>query len=190
MAKFLYSAAMSVDGFIAGPGGDMSWLTDYLGPNPVVDELITRTGAILAGNRTFGGDDPHKGRPGEGEVFGGGWQGPQFVLTHRPPPEPIPDVTFVGDLESAIAASGAAAGDRYVNVLGASVAAQCLQAGVLDEVLVTVVPLFLGDGTRLFDQPGGRTVRLEPTAVLQAPQGVNLWYRVAGQPRPAPEHPS
>ena len=81
MAKFLYSAAMSLDGFIAGPGGDMSWMVDYLGPNPVVDELITQTGAILAGNRTFGGDDPYKGREGQGEAFGGGWDGPQFVLT-------------------------------------------------------------------------------------------------------------
>jgi RibD C-terminal domain len=79
MAKFLYSAAMSLDGFIAGPSGDMSWMTDYLGPNPIVDELITRTGAILAGNGTFSGDDPFKGQPGEGEVFGGGWDGPQFL---------------------------------------------------------------------------------------------------------------
>jgi hypothetical protein len=50
MAKFLYSAAMSLDGFISGPGGDVSWMVDYLGPNPVVDQLIPRTGAILAGN--------------------------------------------------------------------------------------------------------------------------------------------
>jgi len=68
MAKFLYSAAMSLDGFIAAPGGDVSWLTAYLGPNPVVDDLVSRTGAILAGNRTFGGDDPHKGGEGEGEI--------------------------------------------------------------------------------------------------------------------------
>jgi hypothetical protein len=90
MAKFLYSAAMSLDGFIAGPGGDVSWMVDSLGPNPVVDELITRTGAILVGNRTFGGDDPYKGREGEGEAFGGGWDGPQFVLTHRPPSVQMP----------------------------------------------------------------------------------------------------
>ena len=49
MAKLLYSATMSLDGFIAGPGGDMSWLTEYLGPNPLLDELITRIGAVLAG---------------------------------------------------------------------------------------------------------------------------------------------
>ena len=106
MAKFLYSAAMSLDGFIAGPGGDMSWMARYLGPNPVVDELIMQPGAILAGNRTFGGDDPHKGQPGEGEAFGGGWEGPQFVLTHRPPADPIPGVTFVGDIHTAIAYGG------------------------------------------------------------------------------------
>ena len=43
-----------------------------------MDELIAQTGAILVGNRTFGGDDPYKGQEGEGEVFGGGWDGPQI----------------------------------------------------------------------------------------------------------------
>jgi alkaline phosphatase D len=38
-------------------------------------------GALLVGNRTFWGDDPYKGKPGEGEAFGGGWDGPQVVLT-------------------------------------------------------------------------------------------------------------
>ena len=178
MAKFLYSAAMSLDGFIAAPGGDVSWLTDYLGPNPVVDDLVSRTGAVLAGNRTFGGDDPHKGGVGEGEVYGGGWHGPQFVLTHRPPAEQIPGVTFVGDIDTAIAESRAAAGDKYVNILGASVAAQCLAAGALDEVLVCVAPVLLGDGTRLFDHPGGETVRLEQLSVSHATHVTNLWYRV------------
>jgi dihydrofolate reductase len=179
MAKFLYSAAMSLDGFIAGPGGDMSWMSDYLGPNPAVDELITRTGAILVGNTTFGGDDPLKGQPGEGEAFGGGWEGPQFVLTHRPPIDPIPGVTFVGDINEAIAKSGAAAGDKYVNILGASVAAQCLRAGVLNEVMVSVLPVFLGDGTRLFERPGGQTVRLDQVDVTHTDQVTNLWYRVS-----------
>jgi dihydrofolate reductase len=179
MAKFLYSAAMSLDGFIAGAGGDMSWMADYLGPNPVVDELISQTGAILVGNRTFGGDDPYKGQAGEGEAFGGGWEGPQFVLTHRPPADSIPGVTFVGDIDTAIAESRAAAGDKYVNVLGASVAAQCLRAGVLDEVLVSVMPVLLGDGTRVFEHPGGSTVRLEQISVTHTRQVTNLRHRVS-----------
>jgi dihydrofolate reductase len=179
MAKFLYSAAMSLDGFISGPGGDASWMVDYLGPNPVVDEMVTGTGALLIGNRTFGGDDPYKGQPGEGEAFGGGWHGPQFVLTHRPPDEQVLGVTFVGDIDTAIAESRAAAGDKYVNVLGASVAAQCLAAGVLEEVLVCITPVLLGDGTRLFEHPGGKSVRLKQISVSHTPQVTNMWYRIA-----------
>ncbi|GAB3974505.1 dihydrofolate reductase family protein [Plantactinospora veratri] len=179
MATFLYSASMSLDGFIAGPGGDMSWLTRYLGPNPTIDDLIGKVGAILAGNRSYGGDDPYRDTPQEGEAFGGGWSGPQFVLTHRPPERPVPGATFVADLASAVAAAGSAAGDGYVNVLGADVARQCLAAGVLDEILVCVVPVLLGDGTRLFAQPGGADVRLERISVTEAASGSNLWYRVA-----------
>jgi dihydrofolate reductase len=178
MAKLLYSASMSMDGFIAGPGGDMSWLSDYLAPNPLVDDLIGDIGALLVGRRTFGGDDPYKDTPGEGEAFGGGWSGPQFVLTHHPPANPVPGVTFVTDLESAVAQAKAAAGDKYVNVLGADVARQCLQAGVLDEILVCLVPLMLGDGVRLFDHPGGAHIKLERMSVSEAAQAANIWLRV------------
>jgi dihydrofolate reductase len=178
MAKLLYSVSMSVDGYIAGPDGDMSWLAEHLGPNPEVDVLIADIGALLVGNRTFGGDDPHKGDQGEGKAFGGGWSGPQFVLTHNPPAEPVPDVTFVGDLHSAIAAAKEAAGDKYVNVLGADVARQCLLAGELDEILTIVVPVLLGAGTRLFDAPGGRSVRLDRVSQTEATGASNLWYRV------------
>jgi dihydrofolate reductase len=179
MAKMLYSVTMSLDGFIAGHGGDMSWLTPYLGPNPIVDELIGNIGSLLVGNRTFRGDDPHRGTPKEGKAFGGGWSGPQFVLTHHPPETPVPDVTFVGDLDSGVAAAKAAAGDKYVNILGANVAQQCLEADVLDEILVLIAPVLLGDGVRLFDRPGGTNVKLERISLTQAPQATNLWYRVA-----------
>jgi dihydrofolate reductase len=183
MAKMLYAASMSLDGFIAGPDGDMSWLTEYLGPNALVDDLIPRIGAILAGGRTFRGDDPHAGTEAEGKVFGGGWEGPQFVLTRNPPAGPVPGLTFVTDLDEAIAAARAAAGDKYVNVLGAETARSCLEAGALDEILMCIAPVLLGDGVRLFDHPGGRHVRLEridlPDGLGQAPTWTNVWYRVA-----------
>lgn len=178
MAKLLYSVGMSLDGFIAGPGGDMSWLADRIGPNPAVDRLVDETGALLVGNRTFRGDDPYKGTEGEGEAFGGGWSGPQFVLTHHVPDVPVPGVTFVGDLAGGVAAAKAAAGEKYVNVLGASVARQCLEAGLLDEILVCVVPVLLGDGVRLFDHPGGTRVGLERVDVTQAPHATNIRTRV------------
>ena len=178
MAKMLYSATMSLDGFIAGPDGDMSWLTKYLGPNPTVDALVGDIGALLVGNRTFRGDDPHRGTANEGKPFGGGWSGPQFVLTHHIPDAPLPGVTFVSDLDSAVAAAKAAAGDKYVNILGAEVARQCLDAGVLDEILVCVAPVLLGDGVRLFNRPDGASVKLERHSLTQAPQATNIWLRV------------
>jgi dihydrofolate reductase len=178
MARLLYSATMSLDGFIAGPDGDMSWLTRHLGPNPEVDDLIGRIGALLVGRRTFGGDDPHRGTDKEGKAFGGGWEGPQFVLTHHAPDVTPPDTTFVGDLADAVKAAKEAAGDQYVNVLGADVARQCLEAGLLDEILMIVAPVLLGDGTPMFDRPGGESVALEQIHVTAVPHGTNLWYRV------------
>jgi dihydrofolate reductase len=179
MATMLYSATMSLDGFIAGPGGDMSWLTEHLGPNPLVDELVPRIGALLVGRRTFGGDDPYKGvEDREGKPFGGGWSGPQFVLTHDPPAASVPDVTFIDDLEAAVEAAATAAGERYVNILGAEVARECLTAGVLDEILVLIAPVLLGDGVRLFDWPGGRNVRLERIGVDETPKATGIWTRI------------
>ena len=84
------------------------------------------------------------------------------MLTHHPPAEVVPGLTFVTGFDAAVDEAAAAAGDKYVAILGADVAAQCLRAGVLDEVLVSVVPVLLGEGTRLFEHPGGATVKLQP----------------------------
>jgi dihydrofolate reductase len=160
MAKLQWQFTMSLDGFIAGPGGDASWMIEHLGPNPAVDEIMSQVGALLVGNRTFGGDDPYKGTPHEGEPYGGGWTGPQFVLTHHAPDTLVPGVTFVGDLDGGVAAAKSAAGDKYVAVFGAEVARQCLDAGLLDEIFVCIAPVLLGDGVRVFDYPGGANVKL------------------------------
>ena len=177
MAKMLYSATMSLDGFIAGADGDMSWLTAYLGPDPTVDELVDEIGALLVGNRTFRGDDPNKGTPNEGP-FGGTWTGPQFVLTHNVPDTPVPGVTFVDDLDRAVAAAKAAAGDKYVNVLGADIARQCIEARMLDEILVFIAPVLLGDGVRLFERRAGANVELERRSVSHTAKATNIWFRV------------
>jgi dihydrofolate reductase len=178
MAKVLYAVTMSLDGFIAGPGGDMSWLTEHIGPNETVAELIGKIGALLVGNRTFRGDDPHRGTEKEGKPFGGGWNGPQFVLTHHTPDTPVPGITFVNDLDSALAAAKSAAGDRYVNILGADIARQCLAIGAVDELVILIAPLLLGDGVRLFDHPGGTNIKLERLSLTEAPNATNLWFRV------------
>jgi dihydrofolate reductase len=176
-SKALYSCTMSLDGYMAGPGGDMSWLLPHLGPHPVGDAIMDRVGSLLIGHRTYAGDDPNRGTDREG-AFSGQWRGPAFVLAHEPPPHEVPDVTFVNDLETGVAAAREAAHGRYVNILGAEVARECLAAGLLDEILVFVVPLLLGDGTRLFDWPGGRSVDLVKHEVVDGPGATSLWYAV------------
>ncbi|MCD2194365.1 dihydrofolate reductase family protein [Actinomycetospora endophytica] len=174
MARVIYSAAASLDGYLAGPGGDMSWLAEHAGDeNPAAERLLAGVGALLVGRRTYDGDDPNRGTDAEG-AFGGRYDGPVVLLTHRPPAAAPPGITVATDLAEAVVAARGLAGDGYVNVLGADVAAQCLAAGELDEVLVLVVPVLLGDGTRLFPRrPGAPRVRLEPMA-----DDTPHWYRV------------
>ena len=173
MAKLLYSATSSLDGYIAGSGGDMSWLAEHLGgENPTAERLLANVGALLIGNTTFGGDDPNRGTEQEG-AFGGEYGGPSFVLTHRPPADPPPGVEFFDDMHAAVARASEAAGEKYVNILGADVARQCFEAGLVDEVLLFFVPVLLGDGVRILDHPGGTDIRLEPLA-----GETEHWYRV------------
>ncbi|MEV4823488.1 dihydrofolate reductase family protein [Micromonospora sp. NPDC049274] len=86
-----------------------------------------------------------------------------FVLTHQPPAEPSAGITFVGDPHSAVEQAKKAAGDRYVNVLGADIARQCVRAGLLDEILIFVAPVLLGDGVRMFDDRAGRGCGSRPS---------------------------
>jgi dihydrofolate reductase len=180
MSKLLYSATMSLDGFIAGVNGDMSWLTDLLvRSSPEVDALMHGIGALLVGKNTFTGDDPNAGSENEG-AFGGQWHGPTVVLTHHPDDTVNdPDVVFATDLASAVSMAKQAANGKYVNVLGANVARQCIEAGVLDEILVLIAPILLGDGVRLFAHDGGTRVALEPVDPNRAGP-LRLWYRVRG----------
>lgn len=177
MGKLLFSATTSLDGYLAGPGGDMAWLLPFLAPNPDVDWVMESTGSLLIGRNTWDGDDPNAGTEEEG-AFGGQWSGPQVVVTHRPPTEPVEGVTFRGNLPTAIAEAREAAGDRYANVLGADVGRQCLELGELDEILVIVAPVLLGGGTRMFDLRGRPDVDLETISVTHAPLATNMHFRV------------
>ena len=178
MSKLLYAASMSLDGFIAGAGGDMQWLAKHLGePNPEAASLMDDIGALLVGANTHRGDDPNAGTDKEG-AFGGEYSGPVVVLTHDPPAGNDADdgIRFAADLDGAVALSKELAGDsRYVNVLGADVARQLIEAGELDEVLMFVAPVMLGDGVRVFEHAGGTEVDLRP---LDASSERTLWFEV------------
>lgn len=193
MSNSVLYMAMSVDGYIAGPndtvdnpGGDgfmrlHEWFVDADGEffrpaGPAVDVLdyANATGAVLIGRRLaeqvdhWGGD--HHGR----DV-------PIFVVSHRPPGPSVanyPLVRYVDDgIKSAMAQAKAAAGDRNVLVHGAYTAQRALEAGVLDELLISQVPVLFGSGRRLFDVLPART-ELDIVRVIDAPEATHLHYRV------------
>ncbi|WP_194846576.1 dihydrofolate reductase family protein [Mumia zhuanghuii] len=112
---------------------------------------------------------------------GGAWEGPIVVHTHDPDEPPAEGIVFVtGTIEEAYAVAAEAAGDKYVAVLGAVTARRLLEAGLLDEVLLHVVPRFVGAGTPVLDAPGGLPVTLEWIERSTSGEMQNLWARVIG----------
>jgi dihydrofolate reductase len=177
MATVSWHVVMSLDGYVAAPGDDMSWVFDSWGPSATVEEIVAGTGAIVMGRRTYEVED--RDRPG---IYGGMWSGALFVVTHRPPAT-VPDWmtgTFVDGIEDAVVQARAAAGERKVGVLGASVARQCLQAGLLEEIVVQVAPVMLGAGVRMFDPPEGRLIKLKKTSVAESGRLTDLRFHVLG----------
>jgi len=174
----LWHITMSLDGFIAGPDGEMEWAFASSGPNPVGEEVMHGTGAILAGRGWY--DVATRRYDGRAGIYGGAWTGPVFVLTHDPPATPDePGITFLTeDIEAAVATARAATGDaRHVEVFGAEVARQCLERGLLDEIAVHVAPVLLGDGVRLYGG-GAPEVRLERTFLGEAGPQATMRFRV------------
>jgi dihydrofolate reductase len=189
---------VSLDGFIAGPedgaalplgrGGESLFTWMSAGPKAnqvearltppdaskvVVDEWMTRCGALISGRRTFD--------------IANGWKdghpidAPIFVVTHDPPTqgEWSPKVTFVSEgVERALDLAQEVAGDLKVSVSGADIAQQVLRAGRLDEIQVSIVPLLLGGGVRLLDHLGPDPIALEQTRVIESDGVTHLRYRV------------
>lgn len=170
-------ASMSLDGFIAGPGDDMDWIFEHVDAGEGAADVMAATGAILAGRRTYE-VGRRSGRVETSEPYGGGWTGAQFVLTHRPPDDD-PNVTFLwGDVGKAVEVGLAAAGGKNLGLFGADVGAQCLAAGLVDEVLVFMLPVLLGAGVPLFRSDETASVRLEQLSSTSAGSSTRLHYMV------------
>ncbi|WP_250006861.1 dihydrofolate reductase family protein [Actinoplanes sp. M2I2] len=170
--KVVVNRAMSLDGFIAGPDHAMDWIFEHL-TAVTFPEVMAATGAMLVGRGTYEVGKRMAG-PDAAPYEGGA----QFVLTHEPPAEPDPAVTFLTcDVEEAVATARSAAGGKNLEILGADVAAQCLQRGLVDEILVYVLPVLLGDGVR-FSPAGLGRIDLEPFANLQSGAVTLLRFRV------------
>ena len=86
----------------------------------------------------------------------------------------------VSDLETALARAEELADGRAVGIFGADVARQVLALGRIDEIIVQIVPLILGDGVRLFGELSVPRVRLERTFVGKSGPLTEIRFRVAG----------
>ena len=174
--KVVVNRSMSLDGFIAGPGHAMDWIFDFVAPDAAwLTETAAATGAMLIGRGTY---EAARRMPHADKDYGGGWSGPVFVLTHNPPEPPDPASTFLtGDIGAAVATARSAAGGKNLEILGADVAGQCLQRGLVDEILVYVLPVLLGDGIR-FSPPGLARIDLEPISSTQSGAVTILRFRV------------
>ena len=186
--KVVVNRSMSLDGFIAGPGDAMDWIFDFVAPNEFPD-VAAATGAMLVGRRTYEVANridagKERGSASSGETYP--FSGPVFVLTHEPPDPPNPPnpkVTFLtGDIEEAVATALDAAGGKNLELLGADVAGQCLRRGLVDEILVYVLPVLLGDGIRFYSSPGLARIDLEPLGSTRSGAVTILRFRVRKQP--------
>jgi hypothetical protein len=114
--------------------------------HPVHDHLA----ASEVGKRTNAGKERGSAASGGGYPV----SGPTFILTRQPPDPSDPSVTFLtGDIGDAVATARGVAAGKNLEILGADVAGQCLRRGLVDELLVYVLPVLLGDGIR-FSPPG------------------------------------
>jgi len=181
MGKVIVGATMSLDWFMNDRNGDLSRLypdLEALRRTEMLQEEIRTTGAVVMGRRAYD--------MGEGDLTDYEYQVPIFVLTHAVPAKGAKGendkltLTFVtSGIEKAIDLAKVAAGDKHVMVVGgANTAQQCLRAGLVDEIHIGIVPVFLGEGLRFFEPGGDEQMKLERTRVFESPTRTDLWFRV------------
>jgi dihydrofolate reductase len=158
------------------PGGEVNAST------AIAEGILGGVGATIMGRNMFGGG------PGPWRENWQGWWGdeppyhhPVFVLTHHPrEPLELEGTTFhfvTDGIESALEQARAAAGDKDVSVGGGATAVQqYLSAGLLDELLISVVPVLLGAGARLFDNLGDPLPQLRQVEAIEAPSVTHIRY--------------
>jgi dihydrofolate reductase len=175
--KVLWHFTMSLDGFVAGPNHEIDWVT---GATPgvtfrpgLIEEYVETTGAVLGGRHWW---DHY---PDPSSVYGGAWNGPIFVLTHHPEDAtPADGVTFLNcDPAEAVRIGLAAAGGKNLEVFSPTIGRQLLGLGLIDEIDLHIAPILLGEGIRLYDNPGSEPIRLHRVGQGDPTSAVNVRYR-------------
>ena len=192
MTSVVFDISMSLDGYITGPNrrpdqplGDEgerlhTWAfddDDAVGRD-VLTKGIESTGAVICGRRTYDDSIPYWGADGPtGPV-----RLPVFVVSHDAPAD-VPDggvYRFVTEgIERARADATSAAGGKNVSVMGgADIGGQYIQAGLIDEISIHLVPVLFGSGTRMFEHLGDKHIQLETIEVIQTSAATHLRFRV------------
>jgi dihydrofolate reductase len=149
MTKTILYIATSLDGFVAGKNDDISWLFSYNDVDYGFDEFFSNIGAIIQGRRSYEIERQH------------GWKTPHpvptFVLSHHDIPEKktpkrSDDVVFANEDIAEVLKEAKKLTEKHIWIEGgANVAQQFLKRELIDEIVLSFVPVILGDGVRLFD---------------------------------------
>lgn len=142
--KVVVFLGISLDGFIAGPGGDLSWLSECANESSAetgYDALLAQTDALLLGRNTYDSVIRFNEWP-----FG---SKPVYVLTHRPLAPVHGGWALQGSIEEALR-TVQASGAKCIYLDGGDVVRQALHLNLVDELVLSWVPVVLGSGIRLF----------------------------------------
>jgi dihydrofolate reductase len=182
MGKVIGGLTHSLDGFVADTHGDVSRLypdLGALGQTVMLQEEMRMTGAVVMGRHSYNMGDP--------DSFADSYeyQVPIFVVTHHVPEKKPKQnqsltITFVsGNIDNVIAQAKAAAGDKNVMLIGASINQQVINAGLCDELHIGIMPILLGDGLRLFENIVDSThIKLEKIKIFGAGQRTDIWFKI------------
>lgn len=174
MRELVYSVATSLDGFIAGPNGEFDWII----PDPTIDfgEIFGQFDTAVMGRRTYEAM-LREGRSAKELGM------KTFVVSSTLDPARHPDVTVIAaDLEKTVAELKHKSGKAIWLFGGGATFRSLLDAGLVDRVEVSVIPVLLGDGVPLV--PAGPRCQLQFRDSRTFPSGiVSLTYGVASRPQ-------
>ena len=193
MSKVFFDISMSLDGFMTAanqgpeePMGDGGLkLVDWAfggdeRDRAVLTDGIAGTGAVIAGRRTY--NDSLRWWGADGPT--GDARLPVFVVSHSTPDD-VPEggvYTFISGVEPALEAARTAAGDKDVTVMGgAETGRQYIEAGLVDELSIHLIPVLFGSGTRMFEQLGDEHLQFEPVSTIQTKAAIHLRLRRSGR---------
>ena len=145
-AKVTVFLGISLDGFIAGPGGDLAWLSECATESPTdtgYDELMGRTDALVLGRNTYEAVRQFSQWPFEGKRV--------YVMTHRPLVPAHGEIALQGNIEHALR-TVQTSGAHAIYLDGGNVVRQALEKHLVDELVLSWVPVVLGSGIRLFEE--------------------------------------